>query len=350
MKKEAHPCRPLWRQLPGVFRVPPVGLRGADQPRRGEVPHPPPWASPRPAAGISIPGPTNTSPPTLGPRRWTTSPLWRSPPDPAVHGLLAPLPPREPGDSPGLRPAHSPRGQRGGRHRPGPLPAGGGSPWPACGTWPPPCAWTRTGPTSWPSWPGWPSPRSLVLQAWEDPQRAADFAQQTGVSPVRQAGERRLLLRHLPDSPAGGAPPRPGPGPGYDTQVILEEAIPGFEVGCAVMGTQELVVGGDRRDRALPGLLQLHGEVHPEDLRHPRPRPGVSRHRPAGEGDRQGDLPGPGLHRLCPGGLLPHPRGADRVQRGQHHPRLYRAQPVPRHDEGRRLLPSRRFWTPFSGR
>lgn len=29
----------------------------------------------------------------------------------------------------------------------------------------------------------------------------------------------------------------------YDTQVILEEAIPGFEVGCAVMGTQELVVG-----------------------------------------------------------------------------------------------------------
>ena len=26
-------------------------------------------------------------------------------------------------------------------------------------------------------------------------------------------------------------------------QVILEEAIPGFEVGCAVMGTQELVVG-----------------------------------------------------------------------------------------------------------
>lgn len=30
---------------------------------------------------------------------------------------------------------------------------------------------------------------------------------------------------------------------GYDTLVLIEEAIPGFEVGCAVMGNQELVVG-----------------------------------------------------------------------------------------------------------
>ena len=29
----------------------------------------------------------------------------------------------------------------------------------------------------------------------------------------------------------------------YDNQVILEETIPGFEVGCAVIGTRELLVG-----------------------------------------------------------------------------------------------------------
>ncbi|MDE6673269.1 MAG: ATP-grasp domain-containing protein, partial [Acetatifactor sp.] len=29
----------------------------------------------------------------------------------------------------------------------------------------------------------------------------------------------------------------------YDNQVILEENIPGFEVGCAVLGTQELITG-----------------------------------------------------------------------------------------------------------
>ena len=46
-------------------------------------------------------------------------------PGPGGSRAAGPLPPQEPGDSPGLRPAHSPRGQRGGRHRPGPLPAGG---------------------------------------------------------------------------------------------------------------------------------------------------------------------------------------------------------------------------------
>lgn len=29
----------------------------------------------------------------------------------------------------------------------------------------------------------------------------------------------------------------------YDNQVILEENIPGFEVGCAVLGTNELITG-----------------------------------------------------------------------------------------------------------
>ena len=86
-------------------------------------------------------------------------------------------------------------------------------------------------------------PRSLVLQAWEDPQRAADFAQQTGyplfVKPVNAGSSYGISQIHRPEE----LRPALDLALEYDTQVILEEAIPGFEVGCAVMGTQELVVG-----------------------------------------------------------------------------------------------------------
>ena len=86
-------------------------------------------------------------------------------------------------------------------------------------------------------------PRSLVLQAWEDPQRAADFAQQTGyplfVKPVNAGSSYGISQIHRPEE----LRPALDLALEYDAQVILEEAIPGFEVGCAVMGTQELVVG-----------------------------------------------------------------------------------------------------------
>lgn len=86
-------------------------------------------------------------------------------------------------------------------------------------------------------------PRSRVLQAWEDPQLGVDFAQLVGyplfVKPVN-AGSSFGISRVC-----GEAELRPAIARAleYDTQVILEEAIPGFEVGCAVIGTQDLVVG-----------------------------------------------------------------------------------------------------------
>ena len=109
---------------PGVFRVPPVGLRGADQPRRREVPHPPPGHHPdRPLVPL-FRGLRTHRHRHLGRGVGPPHPCGGLP-GPGGSRAAGPLPPREPGDSPGLRPAHSPRGQRGGRHRPGPLPAGG---------------------------------------------------------------------------------------------------------------------------------------------------------------------------------------------------------------------------------
>ena len=55
-------------------------------------------------------------------------------------------------------------------------------------------------------------PASLVLKLGEDPQAAVDFARQTGLSPLCEARESGLFLRHLPDSPRGRASSRPGPG------------------------------------------------------------------------------------------------------------------------------------------
>ncbi|HIY33066.1 MAG TPA: D-alanine--D-serine ligase VanG [Candidatus Evtepia faecavium] len=86
-------------------------------------------------------------------------------------------------------------------------------------------------------------PRSRVLQAWEDPQLGVDFAQLVGyplfVKPVNAGSSFGISQIH------GEAELRPAIARAleYDTQVILEEAIPGFEVGCAVIGTQDLVVG-----------------------------------------------------------------------------------------------------------
>ena len=177
-------------------------------------------------------------------------------PDPAVHGLLALFPherrtipldaalpilhggngedgtvqgllqlagiPRGRLRHPGLRPVHG--------QGPGPQagPAGGGGRAPVPGA-----------------------------QAWEDPQLGVDFAQLVGyplfVKPVNAGSSFGISQIH------GEAELRPAIALAleYDTQVILEEAIPAFEVGCRRHRHPGPGGGGDRRDRALPGLLQL---------------------------------------------------------------------------------------------
>ncbi len=86
-------------------------------------------------------------------------------------------------------------------------------------------------------------PASLVLDQGEDPQAALAFARQTGyplfVKPVKAGSSYGISQIHREDEllPALDLAFQ------YDNQVILEETIPGFEVGCAVMGTRELIVG-----------------------------------------------------------------------------------------------------------
>ena len=86
-------------------------------------------------------------------------------------------------------------------------------------------------------------PASLVLKLGEDPQAAVDFARQTGyplfVKPVKAGSSYGISQIHQEEEllPALDLAFQ------YDNQVILEETIPGFEVGCAVMGHREPVVG-----------------------------------------------------------------------------------------------------------
>lgn len=86
-------------------------------------------------------------------------------------------------------------------------------------------------------------PRSFVAHPWNDEQEIFQFAAETGypifVKPVRAGSSYGIskvqkaedLLRAVRYAFQ------------YDSEVILEEAIPGFEVGCAVMGNKDLITG-----------------------------------------------------------------------------------------------------------
>ncbi|MCI8506765.1 MAG: D-alanine--D-serine ligase VanG [Lachnospiraceae bacterium] len=86
-------------------------------------------------------------------------------------------------------------------------------------------------------------PRSMTLNANDPIAHALSFALEIGfplyVKPVRSGSSYGITrvekLEELSDAVALAFH--------YDSQVILEENIAGFEVGCAVLGTQELITG-----------------------------------------------------------------------------------------------------------
>lgn len=84
-------------------------------------------------------------------------------------------------------------------------------------------------------------PKALVVEA-QTPQ-AVDFAREIGyplyVKPVRAGSSYGVTKVNTPDEliPALSLALQ------YDTLVILEENIEGFEVGCAVLGSSDLIVG-----------------------------------------------------------------------------------------------------------
>lgn len=86
-------------------------------------------------------------------------------------------------------------------------------------------------------------PRSLVLSLGEDLCRVRAFARETGyplfVKPVK-AGSSHGITRVTEEA---GLAPAVRLAFQHDDQVIVEEAIDGFEVGCSIMGTDCLTVG-----------------------------------------------------------------------------------------------------------
>ena len=86
-------------------------------------------------------------------------------------------------------------------------------------------------------------PRALVLADRKESRKAAVFAESTGypvfVKPVR-AGSSYGITRVVTEEQLSFAIALAF---SYDDQVIVEEEITGFEVGCAVLGGRELLVG-----------------------------------------------------------------------------------------------------------
>lgn len=84
-------------------------------------------------------------------------------------------------------------------------------------------------------------PRALVLE--DQTQQAEDFARELGyplyVKPVRAGSSYGVTKVNTPNelNPALSLALQ------YDTLVILEENVEGFEVGCAVLGSSDLIVG-----------------------------------------------------------------------------------------------------------
>lgn len=152
------------------------------------------------------------SPRTPGRRSPDASPLRWVSQDRSVHGLLAFSAPRHQVIQVdyALPILHGKNGEDGTVQ--GLLELAGYSGGWAAAPWPPPCVWTRTGPTSWPPWPGWQCPPPWFSILGEDPQARRRLCPATGLSPLCEARESGLFLRHLPDSPRGRASSRPGPG------------------------------------------------------------------------------------------------------------------------------------------
>lgn len=89
---------------------------------------------------------------------------------------------------------------------------------------------------------GIPTPKALVLDT-ADQETADSFARQVGfplyVKPVRAGSSYGVTKVNS----SGELQPAMELAFSYDCQVILEENIPGFEVGCAVLGDQDPITG-----------------------------------------------------------------------------------------------------------
>ena len=116
----------------------------------------------------------------------------------------------------------------------------------------------------------------------------------------------------------------------YDREVIIEETIPGNEVGCAVKGNGALTIGRADEIEIFGDIFDFEEKYTLKTAKIHMPRPRRRAGRGAHKGRRGEDLPRPGLPRHGARGHVLHARRARRIQRGEHNPRLHAAQPFPR--------------------
>ena len=126
----------------------------------------------------------------------------------------------------------------------------------------------------------------------------------------------------------------------YDSKVLIEEAVVGSEVGCAILGNDLDLLAGEVDQIALShGFFRIHQEDEPEtrvrQLDRDRSRGHLGSVTLARSGDGKGRLSRPGMQGTVAGGHVPQGGRAGGPQRGQHAARHDVLQPLSEDDGGR---------------
>ena len=108
-----------------------------------------------------------------------------------------------------------------------------------------------------------------------------------------------------------------------DSKVLIEEAVVGSEVGCAILGNDaDLIVGEPDRISLSHGFFRIHQENEPESGSENAtfivPADISAEARDARPADRKDPLPRLGMQGTVAGGHVPEGRWNGRPQRGQY--------------------------------
>ena len=123
----------------------------------------------------------------------------------------------------------------------------------------------------------------------------------------------------------------------FDSKVLIEEAVVGSEVGCAILGNDgELIAGEPDRISLSHGFFRIHQESEPErgseNATFIVPADISAEARDARPADREDPLPRLGVPRAVAGRHVPEGRWNRRPQRGQHVARIDLLQPLSEND------------------
>ena len=127
----------------------------------------------------------------------------------------------------------------------------------------------------------------------------------------------------------------------FDSKVLIEEAVVGSEVGCAILGNEAELIAGEPIGLSLShGFFRIHQENEPESGSENATfivPADISAGRAAGPGDSKGPLSRFGMQGTGPGGPVPEGRRNGRPERGQYVAGPDLLQPLSENDGGRGL-------------